>query len=53
MFTKLFARNAHTVSTDELMQLNLDVLRTQYANDQAMQLHLDRAQTALSSTRNR
>lgn len=53
MFNKLFRRHAQTVPHVDLDQLNLDIMRTAYADDQAMQLHLDRAQTALNAARNR
>lgn len=53
MFNKLFRRNAQTVPAVDLEQLDLDILRTAYADDQSMQLHFDRAQTALNARRAR
>lgn len=53
MFTKLFRRPTQTVPTVDLEQLDLDLLRITYANDPLMQLHFDRAQTALNVTRSR
>jgi hypothetical protein len=53
MFNKLFRRNAQTVPTVDLEQLDLDIARMLYADDQAMQLHFDRAQTSLNAARNR
>ncbi len=50
MFNKLRRRH-QTVSFEESQQIALDVLRVQYADDQWMQLHLDRMQTALGATR--
>lgn len=51
MFTKLFRRSAQTVPAVDLDQLDLDIARTLYADDQAMQLHFDRAQTSLNASR--
>lgn len=53
MFTKLFRRNAQPVAAVDLEQLDLDLLRINYANDPLMQLHFDRAQTSLNAARNR
>jgi hypothetical protein len=52
MLNKLFRRN-QTVPAVDLEQLDLDIARMLYAGDQAMQLHFDRAQTALNVSRNR
>lgn len=53
MFNKLFRRNTQTVPVVNLDQLNLDILRTAFADDQRMQLHCDRMQTALNVSRAR
>lgn len=49
MFTKLFRRHAQIVPAVNLDQLDLDILRINYADDQSMQLHCDRMQTALNA----
>lgn len=51
MFRKLFARNAQTVPMVDLEQLDLDLARINYADNQAMQLHFDRIQTSLNKSR--
>jgi hypothetical protein len=51
MFKKLFnKRNQQTITQRESQQVALDVLRTMYADDGWMQLHLDRMQSALTAT---
>jgi hypothetical protein len=51
MFKNFLRRKTQTVPTVDLQQLDLDIARMLYADDQAMQLHFDRAQTALNSSR--
>lgn len=51
MFKNFLRRNAQTVPAIDLDQLDLDILRITYADDQLMQLHFDRAQSALNASR--
>jgi len=53
MLTTLFRRSAHTVPTVDLEQLDLDLLRINYAGNPVAQLHLDRMQTSLNASRNK
>jgi hypothetical protein len=50
---KIFSRKSRQTATaaNENEQLVLDIMRMNYADDPAMQLHLDRMQTALSAQR--
>lgn len=50
MFTKLFRRTAVAQLIRETEQLTLDQLRYDNANNQLMQLHLDRMQSAMEAS---